>query len=236
MRIAAIRTGEFFVPFAFLLARGSLSPTGTWPGRRLKTNIIPFLLTMTSLSAGSSSQSSESAGDSAAALYPDFSAYPRPKPDGCFPSKRNHIEQNFFILKKNERAHRVSDCDVICSFCSVSFRAFSTTKMRVHLTGQSQGDVRVSACEKVPSACKEYYLAERERDAKKSQQKKDERVKLLNDASVLSQTVTVEKGKRRRDDDASSINPRVLNLKQGQQPSGQQSITTLMVNSNFGSC
>ncbi len=30
------------------------------------------------------------------------------------------------------------------------FRSFTTTKMRVYLTGESQGEVRVAACKYVP--------------------------------------------------------------------------------------
>ena len=43
------------------------------------------------------------------------------------------------------------------------FRSFTTTKMRVYLTGESQGEVRVKACKYVPDSCKKFYLAERER-------------------------------------------------------------------------
>jgi hypothetical protein len=71
----------------------------------------------------------------------------------------------------SQSSESAGDCFLL-PVCSVSFRAFSTTKMRVHLTGQRQGDVRVSADEKVPSACKEYYLAERKRDAKTSQSRR----------------------------------------------------------------
>ena len=37
--------------------------------------------------------------------------------------------------------------------------------MMVHLTGESQGEVRVAACKYAPDACTQFYLAEREREA-----------------------------------------------------------------------
>jgi hypothetical protein len=45
------------------------------------------------------------------------------------------------------------------------FRFFTTTKMRVHSTGELQGEVRVAACKYVPDASRQFYLAEREREA-----------------------------------------------------------------------
>jgi hypothetical protein len=92
-------------------------------------------------------------------VYPDFKAFHRPAPDVRLASKKSHIEQNFYILKKNKRAKRTEDCDCQCAFCSISIRNFNSTQMRVHLTGESQGSVRVAPCKNVPAACKDFYLA-----------------------------------------------------------------------------
>jgi hypothetical protein len=105
--------------------------------------------------------------DSSSSAYPTFSAFHRSKPEGIalLPVRKNHIEQNFYITKKNQRGGSASDVDCIFAFCFNPFRSFTTTKIRVHLTGESQGEVRVAACKYVPDACKQFYLAEREREA-----------------------------------------------------------------------
>ena len=60
--------------------------------------------------------------------------------------------------------------------------------MRVHLIGESRGTIRVGACKNVPAACKEFYLAEREREAAKSREKEAARTTLYNKAAQLSKT------------------------------------------------
>ena len=49
--------------------------------------------------------------------------------------------------------------------------------MRVHLTGESQGKVRVAACQYVPDACKQFYLAEREREAASCREREAQKTK-----------------------------------------------------------
>ncbi len=79
--------------------------------------------------------------DSESTAYPDLKVYHRPAPDDRLTSKNNHIEQNFFILKRIKRSNRTDDVECHCAFCSISFKAFKTTQMRVYLTGlgESQG-------------------------------------------------------------------------------------------------
>jgi hypothetical protein len=60
----------------------------------------------------------------------------------------------------------------------------------VHLTGESQGTIRVGACKTVPAACKEFYLAERELEAAKSTEKEAARTTLYKKAAQLSKTET----------------------------------------------
>ena len=42
-----------------------------------------------------------------------------------------------------------------------SFSSFNAARMRVHLTGEAEGQTRVAECKRVPKACKEFYQAER---------------------------------------------------------------------------
>ena len=121
--------------------------------------------------ASGSSEDQPMSVDSESSSYPDFKGHHRQAPDDRLAPKKNHIEQNFFILKRNQRANRSEDIECQCAFCSISFKSFNTTKMRVHLTGESQGAIRVAPCKNVPAACKEFYLAEREREATKSREK-----------------------------------------------------------------
>ncbi len=84
--------------------------------------------------------------------------------------------------------------------------------MRVHLTGESQGAVRVAPCKNVPAACKDFYLAEREREAAKSREKQAARTKIYNDAAQLSRTETDRKRKAEEEEPVKDVNPRTLNM------------------------
>ena len=163
------------------------------------------------MASGSSSDQPISLSDSSA--YPDFKAYHRSAPDDRLPSKKNHIEQNFFVLKRSKQKNRTEDIECQCAFCSISFKSFNTTQMRVHLTGESQGAIRVAPCKNVPVACKEFFLAEREREAAKSREKDAARTTLYNHAAQLSKDETEKK--RKAADEAEHCkdsNPRTLTM------------------------
>ena len=69
-------------------------------------------------------------------------------------------------MKRNQRGGRASDVHCIRAFCLPSFRSFTTIENEiVHSAGELQGEVRVAACKYVPDACRQFYLAEREREA-----------------------------------------------------------------------
>jgi hypothetical protein len=145
-------------------------------------------------------------------VYPDFKAFHRPAPDDRHASKKSHIEQNFYILKRNKRANRSEDCECQCAFCSISFKNFNSTQMRVHLTGESQGMVRVAPCKNVPAACKDFYLAEREREAAKSREKEASHTKIYNEAAQMSRTETERKRKAADEEPSKDANPRTLTM------------------------
>jgi hypothetical protein len=65
-----------------------------------------------------------------------------------------------------------------------------TKKLRVHLTGESQGEVRVAPCKYVPDACMQFYLAEREREAAAVRERAAHKTKLYKDAAGLSKSDT----------------------------------------------
>ena len=163
------------------------------------------------MASGSSSDQPISV-DSASSVYPDFKVYHRPAPDDRQPSKKNHIEQNFYILKRIKRNNRAEDIECQCAFCSISFKTFNSTQMRVHLTGESQGSIRVAACKNVPAACKEFYLAERERDAAKSREKAAARTELYNRAAQLSRAENEKKRKATEEEHCKDANPRTLSM------------------------
>ena len=145
---------------------------------------------------------------SESSVYPDFKAFHRPAPDVRLPSKKSHIKQNFYILKKIKQANRSEDCDCQCAFCSISFRNFNSTQMRVHLTGESQGAVRVAPCKNVPAACKEFYLAEREREAAKSREKEAACTIFYNEAAKLSKSESERKRKAAEEEPTKDVNIR----------------------------
>jgi hypothetical protein len=66
------------------------------------------------MASGSSSDQPISV-DSASSVYPDFKIYHRPAPDDRQPSKKNHIEQNFYILKRIKRTNRAEDIECQCA-------------------------------------------------------------------------------------------------------------------------
>ena len=137
LRCAAHRTTTEKSPFS-LARRGPESAATGWRGgrRTIKNSYFIICKSKIQMAAGSSSDqpllvSSESSA------YPDFKAYHRLAPDDRLPSKKNHIEQNFFILKRTKRNNRTEHIECQCAFCSISFKSFNSTQMRVHLTGEN---------------------------------------------------------------------------------------------------
>ncbi len=80
--------------------------------------------------------------------------------------------------------------------------------MRVHLTGQSQGATRVAPCKNVPAACKEFYLAEREREAAKSREKEAACTIFYNEAAKLSKSESERKRKAAEEEPTKDVNIR----------------------------
>ena len=136
------------------------------------------------MAAGSSSDQPISVPSELSA-YPDFKTYHRQSPDDRLASKKNHIEQNFYVLRRTPRNNRGEDIECICAFCSLTFKAFNSTKTRVHLTGQNQGAIRVAPCKYVPEACKEFYQAERDREEAKTREREAVKTTLYQEAAKL---------------------------------------------------
>jgi hypothetical protein len=197
------------------------------PGWALKKVISPNGFEDSKMALGSSSDQPLSV-DSESTAYPDFKVYHRPAPDDRLASKKNYIEQNFFILKRIKRSNRTDDIECQCALCSISFKAFNTTQMRVHLTGESQGTIRVAARKNVHADCKEFYLAGREREAAKTREKEAARTSLYNQAAPLSKTKTEKKRKAAEEEHSKDANPRTLSMPNFKHVS-QIPITSMMV-------
>ena len=84
----------------------------------------------------------------------------------------------------------------MCAFCSLSFKSFNSTQMQVHITRESQDSIRIGACKNAPAACKEFYLAERDREVAKSREKEAARTELYNQAAQLSMSESESCGRR----------------------------------------
>ncbi len=84
--------------------------------------------------------------------------------------------------------------------------------MRVHLTGESQGSIRVAACKNVPAACKEFFLAERDGEAAKSREKDAARTELDNRAAQLSRAENEKKRKATEEEHCKDANPRTTTI------------------------
>ena len=100
-----------------------------------------------------------SEGSTATDTCPDFSsAYiVKPNSSSC-PSQFNSVEEHFVISKRTKGANRTYTLSAQCSFCGSFFAITNQTKMRIHLTGEREGQTRVAACGKIPPSCRQYYL------------------------------------------------------------------------------
>jgi hypothetical protein len=100
-----------------------------------------------------------SEGSTATDTCPDFSsAYiVKPNSSSC-PSQFNSVEEHFVISKRTKGANRTYTLSAQCSFCGTFFAITNQTKMRIHLTGEREGQTRVAACGKIPPSCRQYYL------------------------------------------------------------------------------
>ena len=76
---------------------------------------------------------------------PDFSsAYIVKANSSSCPSQMNSVETHFVISKRVKRNNRTTLSSATCSFCGTLFAATCQTKMRIHLTGESEGQSRVA--------------------------------------------------------------------------------------------
>jgi hypothetical protein len=101
------------------LQKSPFSLWGARPASSVQKKVIYRAEILFGMASGSSSNQPITVL-SESSVYPDFKAFHRPAPDVRLPSKKSHIEQNFYILKKNKRANRSEDCDCQCAFCSIS--------------------------------------------------------------------------------------------------------------------
>ena len=85
---------------------------------------------------------------------PDFSsAYIIKANSSSLPSQTNSVETHFVISSRIKRGNRTYTLSATCSFCGTFFSTTNQTKMRIHLTGEREGQTRVAACGKVHPAC-----------------------------------------------------------------------------------
>ncbi len=81
------------------------------------------------MASGSSSNQQTISVTSDPSLYPYFKAFHRPAPDDSLASKQNHIEQNFYNLKRNKQTNRSEYCECHFTFCSILFKKFSSLEI-----------------------------------------------------------------------------------------------------------
>ena len=90
--------------------------------------------------------------------------------------------------------------------------------MRVHLTGQIKGALREAPCKNVPAACKEFYQAQRDREAEKSRLSEASRTKTYQEAAEVCRIESESKRKAAEDDTSSKeVNPHTPNFEHVQQ-------------------
>ena len=90
---------------------------------------------------------------------PDYSsAYIVKANSSSCPSQLNSVEQHFVISNRTKCKNRTYTLSAQCSFCGTPFALTNQTKMRIHLTGEREGQTRVAACGKIPPSCRKYYF------------------------------------------------------------------------------
>jgi len=96
---------------------------------------------------------------------PDFSSVyiVKANTSSC-PSQTNSVETHFVISKRIKSANRSYSCSATCSFCGTLFANTNQSKMRIHLTGEREGQTRVAECTKAPPLCKQYYIDKKASD------------------------------------------------------------------------
>ena len=69
----------------------------------------------------------------------------------------------------------------MCAFCAHSFQSMTSTRMRVHLTGDAEGDIRVEKCAKVPAECRSFYQNGRDTKATVERQKRSLKIEKIKE-------------------------------------------------------
>jgi hypothetical protein len=82
-------------------------------------------------------------------IHPDFKAVHQRKPDHC-----NHAIPKHSFITSRKNAVRNYVVGATCAFCLKIFSHINASKMRIHLTGEEEGNTRVTSCPKVPKDCK----------------------------------------------------------------------------------
>ncbi len=95
----------------------------------------------------------------------------------------NSVEIHFVISSRIRHGNRTYTLSATCSFCSTLFSTTNQTKMRIHLTGEREGQTRVAACRKVPPACRQFYLN------KKASDQTAQSAKLTNHRKLIRQVI-----------------------------------------------
>jgi len=99
------------------------------------------------------------------------------------PSLKEKLHRTeFFHETLHARTGRVLVTDVTCAFCLHSFAGATSTKMRVHLTGEEESSTRAAVCPRVPPACRDFYKAETDEAATKAQKRKTAHLDLVRGA------------------------------------------------------
>jgi hypothetical protein len=95
-------------------------------------------------------------------IHPDFKAFHQRKPNHC-----NHAIPKHSFITSRKNAVRNYVVGATCAFCLKIFPIINASKMRIHLTGEEEGNTRVTSCPKVPKDCRiqTFYSNLRDSDA-----------------------------------------------------------------------
>jgi hypothetical protein len=165
-------------------------------------------------------------GSMATEICPDFSsAYIVKANSSSCASQMNSVETHFVISKRVKRDHRTTLSSATCSFCGTLFTATNQTKMQIHLTGESEGQTRVAACEKVPPLCRQFYLDKKASDKIAQSAKQTSHRKLLR--SIIDEHAPdLPSAGQKRVCESDPSNARCLTAASNL-PNGQLQITTM---------
>ncbi len=104
--------------------------------------------------------------------------------------------------------------------------------MRVHLTGEEEGQTRVIECKRVPKACRDFYRAERDNATTAIKAKQSKQISAIKEA-MHSASEASDSRKRKAATQEGSISTRILTVPENLRNVQSLTMDRMIVSSYF---